>query len=122
MEPNDLAGQFMQAAKAGDVDGLVRLYEESAVLELPDGGQAVGHGAIRDFYAAMLAAQPTFDQATSQRPALVNGDLALTGVGVGEDATAEVARRQPDGTWRWVLDRPSTRGLRVPGGESPPAS
>jgi hypothetical protein len=37
---------------------------------------------------------------------LVNGDLALTSTRlVGGGVTVEVARRQPDGTWLWVIDR-----------------
>jgi hypothetical protein len=43
-----------------------------------------------------------------QHPALRLGELALTSTRLpGGGATAEVARRQPDGTWRWVLDRPN---------------
>ncbi|WP_187775678.1 hypothetical protein [Luteimonas suaedae] len=38
-------------------------------------------------------------------PALVNGDLAITSRRLPNgDVPVEVARRQRDGTWRWVLD------------------
>jgi hypothetical protein len=37
----------------------------------------------------------------------VTDDIALTTTRIGETATAEVARRQDDGTWRWILDRPN---------------
>jgi hypothetical protein len=34
------------------------------------------------------------------------GDLALTSTRLDSgDVTAELARRQPDGTWRWVIDQ-----------------
>jgi len=39
----------------------------------------------------------------------VHGELALTQTRVGADLTTEIARQQPDGSWRWILDRPSTR-------------
>lgn len=42
-------------------------------------------------------------------PPLIVDDLALTTTQIGESATAEVARRQADGTWRWVIDRPDVR-------------
>jgi hypothetical protein len=41
------------------------------------------------------------------QPALRLGDLALTSTRFSGGATAEVARRQPDGTWLWVIDQPS---------------
>ena len=41
-----------------------------------------------------------------QRPALINGDLALTSTRLPDgQITSEVARRQPDGTWKWAIDR-----------------
>ena len=41
-----------------------------------------------------------------QRPAVISGDLALTSTRVADGTvTAEVARRQADGTWLWVLDK-----------------
>jgi hypothetical protein len=41
-----------------------------------------------------------------QRPALISGDLALTSTRLPDGSvTAEIARRQRDGTWLWVIDR-----------------
>jgi hypothetical protein len=41
-----------------------------------------------------------------QRPAVISGDLALTCTRLPDGTvTAEVARRQADGTWRWVIDK-----------------
>jgi hypothetical protein len=49
-----------------------------------------------------------------QSEAPVLGELALTSTVLSpETATAEVARRQPDGSWRWILDRPNV-WLTVP--------
>jgi hypothetical protein len=43
-----------------------------------------------------------------QQPVIRYGDLALTSTRLpGGGATVEVARRQPDGTWRWVIDQPA---------------
>jgi hypothetical protein len=41
------------------------------------------------------------------RPAIRNGDIAITSTVRVGNATVEVARRQPDGTWLWVIDQPS---------------
>jgi ketosteroid isomerase-like protein len=103
--PEDLA-----RLNAGDVDGLAALYEPDAVLAFPPGQVAIGSEAIRRVYEQLLAEKPRFEQG-EQWPALRCGDLALTSTRlVGGGATAEVARRQPDGTWLWVLDRPNVLG------------
>ena len=106
-EPEDLSRLFVERANARDVEGLVALYEPGAVLATPDGDAVRGEAEIRRFYTALAASAPRFAPGT-QHPALRVGDLALTSTRLpGGGATAEVARRQPDGTWRWVLDRPN---------------
>ncbi|MGH1564134.1 YybH family protein [Mumia sp. DW29H23] len=111
--PDELSAQLVDRLVARDVDGVVALYEPTAVLELPDGRVAVGHDDIRAFYTRALAAHRPVRAGIPRRP-LVRGDLALTttvlpmSAGAG-GATCEVARRQPDGTWRWIIDRPAVR-------------
>jgi hypothetical protein len=100
--PEDLGRLFLQRASAGDV---VALYEPAAVLAAAAGGPAVGTAQIRGVYTELLAGRPQFTGEV--RPALVHGDLALTSTRFPGGATAEVARRQPDGTWRWVADQPN---------------
>jgi len=105
-EPNDLARLFIERGNADDVDGLVALYETSARVIKRDGSEAVGHAAIREMYTKILAMKPHFELG-KQHPAVINGDIALTATVLpGGSATAEVARRQSDGTWLWILDRP----------------
>jgi ketosteroid isomerase-like protein len=109
-QPEDLGRLFVERANAGDVDGLVALYEADAVLAFPGGQVTTGSQAIRRAYAELLADRPTFT-AGQQRPALRNGDLALTSTRLPDGgATVEVAHRQPDGTWLWLIDQPSILG------------
>lgn len=105
-EPEDLSRFFVERANKGDVEGLVALYEPDAVLALPNGEVAAGAQAIREAYQALLASKPAFKNGY-QAPALVNGMLALTSTLIPGGATAELARRQQDGTWLWVMDRPN---------------
>jgi ketosteroid isomerase-like protein len=106
-EPENLGDFFIERANAGDVEGLVALYEPGAVLAFPPGRVSVGHDEIRAAYTDLLASRPVFSPA-GQRPALRNGDLALTSTRLpGGGTTVEVARRQPDGTWLWAIDQPS---------------
>lgn len=103
--PNDLEKFFVERANAGDVEGLVALYEASAVVAHGNGEVAMGRDQIREFFAAFLAAHPKLDPSI-QAAALCSGDLALTSSRLRNgDVTAEVARRQPDGRWLWVVDQ-----------------
>lgn len=105
VQPDDLARFFVDRANAGDVDGVVALYEPDAVLTFPAGHVAAGAQAIRAVYERLLVDRPTLVPG-EQQPTLVTGDLALTSTRlVGGGVTVEVARRQPDGTWLWAIDR-----------------
>ncbi|MGH7910104.1 MAG: YybH family protein [Candidatus Dormibacteraceae bacterium] len=104
--PEDLPHLFLERANAGDLDGLVDLYEADAVVAFPNGQRAVGHAEIRRVYGELLRVQPRF-LAGVARPTLLVGDLALTSNVRPTATAAEVARRQPDGSWRWVVDDPA---------------
>jgi ketosteroid isomerase-like protein len=104
-DPNDLERFFVKRANAGDVEGLVALYEGNAILVNGDGEVAMGLDEIREFFVRFLASRPTLDPSV-QAAALCSGDLALTSSRLSNgDITAEVARRQADGSWLWVVDQ-----------------
>lgn len=106
-DPNDLATYFIDRANAGDIDGLVALYEPTAVLAFPPGALATGHAEIRKVYEQFLAAAPVLTPGR-QHPTLVSGDLALTATTLTTgEVTVEIARRQPDGSWLWAVDQPT---------------
>lgn len=104
-DPAELGPAFLAAINAGDLDRVMRCYDAEATLELPGGSTVTGHEGIRAFYSEVLSSRPQFAPG-QPAPVLVHGDTALTTTRIGETATAEVARRCPDGTWRWILDRP----------------
>ena len=104
-EPNDLEKFFVERANAGDVEGLVALYEPNAIVAYAEGEVAIGLTRIREFFVKFLANRPHLDLSV-QAAALCSGDLALTSSQLSNgDITAEVARRQPDGSWLWVVDQ-----------------
>lgn len=106
-EPEDLTRLFLERANAGDIEGLLALYEPDAVLDRGDGTLAVGTAAIREFFVEILTDRPHFTPGETA-PVLRTADLALTSTRLDDGSTtAEVARRQPDGTWRWAIDQPT---------------
>ena len=103
--PNDLERFFVERANAGDVEGLVALYESNATLACGDGEVVVGSDQIREFFIDFLASRPQLTP-SAQAPAVCSGKLALTSSRLGNgDITAEIARRQPDGNWLWAVDQ-----------------
>ena len=105
--PDDLGRFFVERANAGDVDGLVALYEPDAVLAFPSGDFAAGHAEIRAVYEDLVADAPRFEPG-APRPAMISGDLAVTSTRqVCGGPTVEIAHRQPDGTWLWAVDQPN---------------
>lgn len=102
--PQDLARLFVARANAGDVDGLVALYEPDAVLAAGP-VVATGHTEIRRFYAELLSQRSEFPP-VDQLPAIQNGPLAMTFARSPNGAiSTEVARRQSDGGWLWLIDQ-----------------
>jgi hypothetical protein len=113
-DPQELERLLVARENAGDVEGMTALFEPEAVIELNDGmndGQLLrGKKAIREFFKKLqvtgLGPEGRRFRLGEQRPALICGDLALTSTrSIDGDITSEVARRQPDGSWLWVIDR-----------------
>lgn len=104
-DPARLGATLLAAINQGDLEGAVDCYTADATLELPDGSTVTGHDGIRAFCADLLTSRPHFEPG-QLAPVMVHDDIALTTASIGDTATAEVARRHDDGTWRWILDRP----------------
>ena len=102
--PEDLAALFNARANAGDVEGLVALYEPEAVVAA-GAVVATGHAEIRRFYADLLARKSDFP-AVEALPPVRSGDLAMTFARLPNgQISVETARRQADGGWLWVIDQ-----------------
>lgn len=113
--PEQVHSLFRENFNAGDIEALVDLYEPDAVLVPFPGSVARGRQEVRAALEEFLGMKGTL--AFETKVALTVGDLAylsgtwqLTGKDPdGNDltmgaTTAEVVRRQSDGTWRYVLD------------------
>jgi enoyl-CoA hydratase len=130
-DPQELAHLFAERASAGDLDGMIALYEDGATFIGPDGEHAAGTNVIRERLASLLAASPQLTP-TGGQEVVMAGDVALLSnrwhmtLGTGDGAAAvegsstEVARRQVDGSWRYVIDHPVIENL-VPAAVAPTA-
>jgi ketosteroid isomerase-like protein len=106
-KPEDLTRLFVERANAKDAAGLADLYEEHAVMAYPPGSQTAGRDAIRALWEKLLPRMPHFEP-EEPLPTLVSGDIALTSTAPKDEAgaRAQVARKQPDGSWLRLLDQP----------------
>lgn len=115
--PKGVYDLFVSAFNAGNLDAVMAMYESGASFVPEPGKLVTGAGAIRETMSGFLALKPTM---SIEEPRVIpSGDLALisarwTLAGTGPDGnpvnlsgqSADVLRRQPDGTWLLVIDNP----------------
>jgi uncharacterized protein (TIGR02246 family) len=115
--PEALMQAFTDRVHAGDLDGLVALYEPSAVFEPRPGVVVRGRDAIGQALAELLALRPRMVANTVQvlqanDVALVVNEWNLTGTAPDRSEvrrggrSADVVRRQLDGSWLILVDKP----------------
>ena len=115
--PQDMPATFERLFNAGDLGGLVDLYEGKALFVDGDGNEHRGPAAIRTVLTGFLAGRPKI--ALIGIYCRTTGDLAVARVQWtlhGKDAagkpaemagiSSEVLRRQGDGSWKFAIDLP----------------
>jgi ketosteroid isomerase-like protein len=116
-KPEDLDIMIGQFINAGDVESALALYEPGAAFVVEPGNVVTGKDAIRRVMVDIVAMKPTI---TIEAKAVESGDIALlygswSLSGTDPDGGAvsmtgssrEVARRQPNGDWLFVIDDPN---------------
>jgi ketosteroid isomerase-like protein len=106
-EPEDLTRLFVDLANAKDAEGLALLYEDEAVMGFPPGAETVGRASIQQVLEQMVAHAPSFSM-EAPSPTLRCGEIALTSTpsADGKGSRVQVVRRQADGSWLRIIDRP----------------
>jgi uncharacterized protein (TIGR02246 family) len=120
--PRQLNQAWEKAYNDGELDALVELYEPEATIIPEPGSPVTGQAAIREALAPLVALKGQIQLRTTA--VIESGDLAvvyaewsLTGgtdpsggpVNL-EGRSTELMRRQPDGSWRDLIDDPFSRG------------
>lgn len=115
--PEEAHQTFATAVNSGDVEQVLALYEENARLALP-GEAVVGHDAMRPrIYQDLIAPQGTMRLETKsisqvEGLALLRSTWTYTVINLAgkpdesSGESVEILRRQPDGTWRYVIELP----------------
>ena len=113
--PEEICGRFQQYMADGDLDLVLSLYDEGAVFVRQTGEVVSGKQSLKTELAPLVARKPHFEYDIMQ--VVEAGDIALMhtewNVAGTEPISAyaiEVARRQADGTWRWLIGDPYTVG------------
>jgi uncharacterized protein (TIGR02246 family) len=115
--PADTVASFIAAMNRGDAREAAAHYEEQVAFVAEPGVVVTGRAAAEAALAAMLQTLPRLSSGACL--VLVAGDIALYHAdwhmsGSAPDGSkiamsghsADVLRRQPDGTWRVVVDNP----------------
>ncbi|MDQ4068829.1 MAG: SgcJ/EcaC family oxidoreductase [Actinomycetota bacterium] len=117
--PEATDGLVEQAVGRQDLDALLDLFEADAVFVDPETGSELrGHDEIREAARALFELKPRIEGAPPK--VVVAGDIALVLSTWTMEVTSpegeasrwsgvatDVMRRQPDGTWRYVIDNPA---------------
>jgi uncharacterized protein (TIGR02246 family) len=115
--PEQLLESIVDGINSGNLEGLLTLYEDQAAFAAQPGTLAHGLEGIGGALAAFIAMKGILDLKVT-RVLEASGLALVTGVwtfdGTGPDGqpvtltgqNADVLRRQPDGSWRFVIDNP----------------
>ncbi|MEX2261666.1 MAG: nuclear transport factor 2 family protein [Bryobacteraceae bacterium] len=116
--PEEICSLFQKYMAHGDLESLLTIYDDEAVFLNQSGEVKKGKHGLREELAPLAAAKTIFDFSIQQ--VIQSGDIALmhTDWQVSSPQqmfvhAIEVARRQPDGTWRWLIGDPFTVGRRT---------
>ena len=114
-EPQDMNAAFAAAVRSGDVEEVLALYEPGALLASQPGRRSRGIEEIRAALTELVAIGGTIESRNNYcmqvgEIALLQGEWTLSTTAPDGSPlelgsrTAEIVRRQEDGSWLYVVD------------------
>ena len=106
-EPEEVTRLICERLNAGDAPGVASYYEPEAVLAYPPDRPTRGRDAIQAVYQHLVDVGVTFTPEVALATVRFE-DLALTSTHSADETgvRVQVLRRQPDGSWQRIIDRP----------------
>ena len=113
--PQEICSLFKRYMGEGDIDSLIDLYDHEAVFLNREGQFRKGLEAIREELTPFARMKTVFDFKIKQvieadNIALIHTQWQVLAREPMSVYAMEVARRQPDGSWRWLIGDPFTVG------------
>ena len=116
--PEEICRLFQHYMAEGDIDSVLSVYDPEAVFLNQSGEVKRGEEELRQELADFAASKAVFNFDIKQ--VIQSGDIALMHtewkISSPQEMSVyaiEVARRQPDGTWRWLIGDPFTIGRQT---------
>jgi uncharacterized protein (TIGR02246 family) len=113
--PEEICCLFQQYMREGDIDAVLTVYDPEAVFLNQAGEIRKGGEALRQELGPFAATKASFEFNIKQ--VIQSGDIALMHTEWKVSSpyqlsvyAIEVARRQADGRWRWLIGDPFTVG------------
>ena len=114
-QPHKIADCVAAFLQSGDLEGIVSMFHpDCQIFFPPDQPPSIGHEGARRVFADFVAQRPVLKSTVTSE--VIIGDTALLhatwsfwgqdGSLIAEGASTEVARRQKDGGWVYLIDCP----------------
>ncbi len=110
--PHEMNQMFARAFNTRDISNLMALYEEKAVLRIDTEKNYTGKAAIKVELSKLLSMPGTMLSQNNfcieyENLALLRADHSIVntdGEIIFSGSSAEIVRKQPDGTWLYIID------------------
>jgi uncharacterized protein (TIGR02246 family) len=118
--PEEICGLFQRFMAEGDLEGMLSVYDPEAVFLKESRETTQDRDELRQVLAPLAEAKTKCEFEVKQivqadGVALMHTRWKMSGAQPRTTHAIEVARRQADGTWRWLIGDPFTVKREVGG-------
>jgi ketosteroid isomerase-like protein len=116
--PEEICELFKRYMAAGDIEALLSIYDPDVAFLNQSRETRRGRNELRQELVPLAGAKAKFDFSIKQvipsgGIALMHTEWKVSSPKPMRSYAIEVARRQPDGTWCWLIGDPFTVGIHT---------